>query len=224
MNKEELQKILKDHKEWLEDSTKGKKANLRYADLCNADLRNADLRNADLGYADLGYANLKGADLEGADLRNADLSYANLYNADLRSANLRYAVLEGANLRYAVLEGADLFGADLFGADLRSANLYNADLRNTNLSGAYLREVRGLNYVQCAFDGHGRIGRALTLVNLKDHGFNSTKYVFFCGCFMGSKKELFENWIDNEPNEKYNRTRKMAANFCLRAIKEGRDY
>ncbi len=43
ITKEELQNILKEHKLWLEDSTKGKRADLRSAELCNANLRNTGL-------------------------------------------------------------------------------------------------------------------------------------------------------------------------------------
>ena len=53
MKKEDLQYILDNHKLWLEDSTKGKRAYLRYADLRGANLRGADLRDADLIGADL---------------------------------------------------------------------------------------------------------------------------------------------------------------------------
>ena len=82
-----IEKILKDHKLWLEDKG-GKRAYLRGADLEGADLREAfleytnltkaDLRHADLRMADLRCADLEGADLEGADLRHADLRYAKL--------------------------------------------------------------------------------------------------------------------------------------------------
>ena len=91
MNKEELQQILKKHKQWLFGERGGQ---------C------ASLSGADLRYADLRYANLSGADLSGADLRGADLSGADLRGADLRGADLR-----GANLRYANLRGASLSGA-----------------------------------------------------------------------------------------------------------------
>lgn len=53
MNKEELDKVLKDHSKWLKDSNKGKRANLRNANLSNADLSNANLSNANLRNADL---------------------------------------------------------------------------------------------------------------------------------------------------------------------------
>ena len=48
MNKEELQKILENHKKWLLGGTGGVRANLRYADLSGADLRYADLSDADM--------------------------------------------------------------------------------------------------------------------------------------------------------------------------------
>ena len=89
----ELKAILKAHSEWLKDSSKGKRANLSWADL-------------------------SGADLSGANLSSADLRSANLSGADLRLANLRWADLRGADLRGADLSGADLSGADLSGADL----------------------------------------------------------------------------------------------------------
>jgi len=88
ITKDELEKILKDHKDWLADKTKGKRADLHNADLSNADLSNADLSNANLRYADLRYA-----DLRYADLRYADLHLSNLSYADLRYANLSYANL-----------------------------------------------------------------------------------------------------------------------------------
>ena len=107
MNKEYLDKILNDHKNWLAGSG-GCRANLRGANLRGADLRGANLCDADLCDADLRGANLRGADLCGADLCGADLRGANLRGADLRDADLRDADLRGANLRGANLRGADL--------------------------------------------------------------------------------------------------------------------
>ena len=92
MDKKELERILAEHKRWIEtDDMEGSRA----------DLRNADLR----------YADLWGANLRDADLRNADLWGADLRDADLRGANLRYADLWGADLRDADLRDADLWGA-----------------------------------------------------------------------------------------------------------------
>ena len=92
MNQDELNKILEEHKKWL-NGNGGKRVDLREAYLRDADLRDADLRDADLRYT-----NLREAYLRDADLRNADLRYT-----DLRDANLRDADLSGANIDFSVL-------------------------------------------------------------------------------------------------------------------------
>ena len=65
MTQEELNKILENHKHWLNEDCEGWesiRANLRGANLRGADLRDADLRGADLRGADLYEANLRGAE------------------------------------------------------------------------------------------------------------------------------------------------------------------
>lgn len=121
MTKKELNKIIENHKHWLNQDCEGwqtMKADLRYADLRQADLSFTNLIGADLRNADLSYAYLRFA-----DLRNADLGYTNLMGANLRNANLSYAYL-----RFADLRNADLCDADLDGADLRNADLSYVDL------------------------------------------------------------------------------------------------
>ena len=66
---EELQKILDDHKKWL-NGQGGKRADLRGADFSEADFRGAKLRGADLREADLSWTKLRGANFSGADLQN----------------------------------------------------------------------------------------------------------------------------------------------------------
>ncbi|MDU6716592.1 MAG: pentapeptide repeat-containing protein [Klebsiella michiganensis] len=64
MNTAELQKILDEHKVWVESCCqRGDRANLRGADLSDANLSYANLRGANLRGANLSYANLRGADL-----------------------------------------------------------------------------------------------------------------------------------------------------------------
>jgi hypothetical protein len=161
MEKEKLDKILENHKLWLNNEggacadLRGidlRGIDLRYANLRNTDLYSANLRGADLRYAHLRYANLRGtnlrsADLRYADLRNTDLNHTKLYDADLSGANLRYANLYDAdlkntNLRNTDLYSADLRGADLNSADLRGANLYDIDLRGANLYDANLTDIK----------------------------------------------------------------------------------
>ena len=88
MKQKQIEKILEEHKAWL-NRTGGAKADLHGADLCGADLCGADLRDANLCGADLCGAYLCGADLYDANLRGADLRDADLCGADLRGANLR---------------------------------------------------------------------------------------------------------------------------------------
>ena len=91
MNQEQLKQILKEHQEWLQDNSKGKRA-------------------------DLSGANLSCANLSSANLSGANLSRVNLSSANLSGANLSYANLSGVNLSGANLSGATLFRANLVGA------------------------------------------------------------------------------------------------------------
>ena len=97
MEKEKLDKILENHKLWLNgeggECANLRGADLRYANLYNIDLRCANLNSADLNSADLRCANLRGVDLRCANLNSANLSGASLYNANLYSSNLNNANL-----------------------------------------------------------------------------------------------------------------------------------
>ena len=79
MNKEQLDKILAEHAEWLStDGASGKRADLSGASLSGTNLSGANLRGANLYGADL-----SGTSLYGANLYGADLSGTSLYGADL---------------------------------------------------------------------------------------------------------------------------------------------
>ena len=138
MTQNELNKILENHKHWINrdcEDWEGLKANLR-----NADLRGAELL----------YANLRGADFSGANLRYACLSCANLRNANLRGAYLRGADLSYADFSNADLRGADLLYANLRGADFSGANLRYADLLYANLRGADLSGAKNISFIPMA--------------------------------------------------------------------------
>lgn len=70
MTEQELQEILRLHKEWLADPSKGRSANLVGANLCKANLSYVNLVGANLRKANLTDANLVGANLTGADTTN----------------------------------------------------------------------------------------------------------------------------------------------------------
>jgi uncharacterized protein YjbI with pentapeptide repeats len=95
MKQSKLKQILKEHKEWLNDNSKGKRADLREADLDGANLwevnlRGADLRRADLKRAYLWRTDFSGANLEGADLREADLYHTKFFPISLQVLKLTH--------------------------------------------------------------------------------------------------------------------------------------
>ena len=96
MKQEELNKILLQHKAWLNGEEGGERAELGEADLHHACLQGADLQGAFLRGADL-----EDSDLRGADLRNAGLQQADLQDTILRCADFRHADMRGADLDYA---------------------------------------------------------------------------------------------------------------------------
>jgi nucleoid DNA-binding protein len=128
LTKDEIKKILADHRRWLDSQGKsGEKAVLSHAVLVRADL-----------YA----AKLSFIDFQGADLREAVLSEADLYDANLRDTNLADAVLDWASLDGAKLQRASLQGADLRWANLEGANMSGCNPRFANLEGANLKDAR----------------------------------------------------------------------------------
>lgn len=102
MTRKELQKVLAEHKKWL-NGEGGKRAILR-----GTDLSHTVLNHATLSHADLNHAVLRGSELSHTDLRGSDL---------------HHTVLRGSDLSHAVLRGSELRDADLRDVDLRDADL-----------------------------------------------------------------------------------------------------
>ena len=177
LKKDELKKILADHRRWLDSQGKsGEKAVLSHAALVRADLyaaklsfidfQGADLREAVLSEADLYDANLRDTNLADAVLDWASLDGAKLQRAFLQGADLRWANLEGANLSGCNLRFANLEGANLKDAKLTEANLYGTNLTNTDLKGAILTKIKldyetQLNLPQSTFDKYQQTFRVL---------------------------------------------------------------
>ena len=144
ITKEQLDDILRKHALWINNESRGERANLYQANLREANLYQANLYQADL----------RGANLRGADLRGANLSGANLYQANLREADLYQANLREADLYQANLYQANLSGADLYQANLSGANIYQANLREADLYQANLHEAKNLNFpIACPEEG-----------------------------------------------------------------------
>ena len=106
MTQEELNKILENHRKWLNNEDGGVYADLSHTCLKEADLSGANLREVNLIGANLIEANLVGAYLYNANLKDANLKNANLSDTNLMSTNLVGTYLYGANLSGAYLTGA----------------------------------------------------------------------------------------------------------------------
>ncbi len=91
MTQNELDKILENHKKWLNGEDGGIRAYLWNTDFRGAHLRDAYLRRADFLGADFRDAYLRGAHFRDAYLRHADFLGADFQGADFRGANIDYS-------------------------------------------------------------------------------------------------------------------------------------
>jgi uncharacterized protein YjbI with pentapeptide repeats len=100
--------ILSRHRLWLEDSSKGEKADFSNTHLVGAyfraeDLRGVNFQGAYLKYADLRDAKLFGADFSDSDLREANFQGADLFRANLTSSNIHKAIVDKNALNDAIM-------------------------------------------------------------------------------------------------------------------------
>lgn len=160
MEKEKLDKILENHKLWLNgeggECANLRGADLRYANLYNIDLRCANLNSADLNSADLRCANLRGVDLNSANLNSANLSGASLYNANLR-------------------------GASLYNANLYSSNLNNANLNNVKTN----MYTIGYNLAcpeEGSFIGYKKVGKYIVKLLIMEDSKRNSATTLKCRC------------------------------------------
>ncbi|UVD42749.1 pentapeptide repeat family protein [Staphylococcus phage vB_SauM-V1SA22] len=197
ITKEELHKVLEEHKLWLDsNSEEGAKADLSYtilrnANLVDADLRSANLRGAVLRYADLEDTNLRGAILKGTYLTRANLTRANLSCVDLDDANLEGSVLYGTDLYYADLRKANLTDSRLNEANLEYADLTNTNLTDAKLSQASTQNIKGLKVY--SIDNIGTFNGKVTYIPSLDR--------VYAGCWIGSLEAFLEKGLEmNEGN------------------------
>ena len=109
MRQERLNKILDDHKLYVESKgEKGEPAILEGFNLEGLDLEGAYLKEISMYNVILKDANLIDANLQYADLSSADLRGANLEGANLKEAYLRYANLKGAKFTIEIRDVVDL--------------------------------------------------------------------------------------------------------------------
>ncbi len=160
-DREKLPQIIREHKEWLEDHTKGRKACLKEMYLKEADFSGLDLSFVDLSGACLEGAKLvgtilTGAVLNGVSLGQADFTRAKLDDAQMsqvhafddcfeeasmKGAILRRSILWGSNFKVADLSLAVMTGSELCDCTFESADLTGADLAFTDLDNAVFKNA-----------------------------------------------------------------------------------
>ena len=129
MKQDEFNKILDNHKKYLEDPVK-------YASL-KADLSGKNLTGINMEGADLKGADLSGACLDGINARGADFTRANLSGTSLSNTCLDKACFCEASLIRADLSYADLSGADFSKAGIIESKAHSARFDSCICSGTY---------------------------------------------------------------------------------------
>ncbi|MCP4353102.1 MAG: toll/interleukin-1 receptor domain-containing protein [Desulfobacterales bacterium] len=124
MEKDKLEKIIKEHKEWVEKGDKsGKRATLWYAKLKGINLRGVNLHGVNFQQAELQDSDFQCANLSDANFFKANLENANLSETDLQAANFPLANLKGANLKKSLLTRVNFVGTQLDNADFDSVRI-----------------------------------------------------------------------------------------------------
>jgi hypothetical protein len=227
--KEQLDKILKDHKLWIESGGKeGERADLSNANLSHFNLENYYFYYSTLTYADLSTSDLSNANLSNANLYKACLYWANLSNAKLINANLSFVNMEDANFRNADLSNANLYRAYTYLIKLEGATLPDFSIvpkegsfiayKKLN-SGAIakLRVPEDAERISCLRSRTCRVSRAkvLEISNglQKDVDILTKKLVYKVGKYV--KPDSFNNDIRHDNRNGIN---------CFMTEKEAKEY
>jgi len=117
--------------------------------------------------------------------------------------------VEGNSMRRTIEKAIESY-ADLRYANLSSANLSSADLSSADLRYADLQQIKGKQFSQVSFSGHGECGRSLIAIK------EGELVKLFCGCFNGTKEELI-TYIE-KGEEKYKKSRTLAMETVLQLI------
>lgn len=151
LTQEELEHALMEHAHWLEDRTRGRRA----------DLAGCDLSGLDLGADDPGQIVLRNVDFTEADLSHVRGNDVNFHHASLHRANLSYSHLKRPVFRCTILHEADcrhaVWGWPARDHELRPEPIPAAEqgvFMSTFLSGSLLdhARVRGF-FHDCSFTG-----------------------------------------------------------------------
>ena len=146
LSKNEIEKILEEHRKWLADRKEGSCADFSGRNISGYDFHGQDLSFAVFNGCCADKANFKGtvlkkAQMIGAAFISADFSGANLEGADMMKAKIIHSNYEDAKLSSADMYSATLWNNSMENADLTGANLLCARLGDTVFDEAILSEA-----------------------------------------------------------------------------------
>lgn len=196
-DKEKLPQIIKEHKEWLEDHTKGRRAclrdmNLEGVDLSGEDLSLADFSGSYLAKAKMVNTKLTGAIFDGASLSDADLTRADLNGAQMSHVHMMHACLEDASLHCVIMRRAVLWESNFKRADLKGAVLTCSELCDCTFELAEM-ECADLDYTN--LDNTVFNGANLSFARIKHTTFSY--YADFLGADV-TNTDLYDCDLDEE--------------------------
>ena len=185
---DELERMLMEHKAFLSNARRGKRAVIQshylgHTDFSNCLLAQADLTGTILTASTLKFANLSGAILYCCEIRSVDARYANFSQADMRGVTLN-----GSNLSHARLDKVDFrsgrmlqrgtggpdavidrngsaAGVDFSYCSLNGATFEGADLKDANFTGA---TIVGTKFKGARMTGVTLKGAILTDVDIAE--------------------------------------------------------
>jgi uncharacterized protein YjbI with pentapeptide repeats len=137
----ELNRILKEHQDFLKGISGGVRASVKFRDLTGLDFRRANLVNADFSGSCLNETNLSHCKCSNASFFACDLNKANLSHGDFARCDFRGASIVNADLTEANFDSADLRrGVMMNYLDAASEDKWNKS-GETKLSGSMVRDT-----------------------------------------------------------------------------------
>ena len=168
IEKYEFDKIMEEHKKWLEDHNTGKRA----------DFSDMDLSNMDLSGLDFSYAKMDGVNLHNSNLSEANLSYVDLNRAFMMQVNLSKAIIDravftGADITHSKLDECKGERAFFTFACMWDCSIKNATLHDTSFMDSKVCDCdfTGSDLEESCFAGADLDNAVFVNTNLKNTDF-----------------------------------------------------
>lgn len=207
LTQDELNEIVKQHALWLEDPSKGVRAdlsgyNLSELDFSGMDLSEAMLEGSFIHKAKMTRVNLSQAQMKESNFMDVDLTDAILDRVDMRASHLCHSILIRVHAEYANFDSCTMWdnnytdavikkcslkcselcdgnfsSADLSGCDLYLADIDYARFKNANLTSVNLTWVRNCYWAN--FNGANMEHTITTNCSFSDEAIKDVKGLHF---------------------------------------------